>query len=221
MIPFEFLITKTLVKVLDRNSFRANQNYTNSFRYLYPSQCESFGINPKNVLYLVWWKTVKNLSDLIRFNPRQQSETKFSIRINPSSDLSKSNFKSELIRMNPRSEWCGLIVIKNSVWVDPSSDWIGLKTWLDRFFTVFHQTRYKTFFGLVRIQISEWIGIVLIGSEWIPIQYFRQGIYRFHSSQRFMHCTWIFSTKEESNLRQFKNFIISKIVYCTAFYLKS
>ena len=25
------------------------------------------------------------------------------------------------------------------------------------------------------IQISEWIGIVLIGSEWIPIRYFRRG----------------------------------------------
>ena len=32
-------------------------------------------------------------------------------------------------------------------------------------------------FTLAQIQISDWIGIVLIGSEWIPIRYFRQGIY--------------------------------------------
>ena len=50
----------------------------------------------------------------IRINPNQ-SETKFSIRINPSSDWTKPNFQSELIRMNPRSEWCGLILIENSV----------------------------------------------------------------------------------------------------------
>ena len=45
----------------------------------------------------------------------------------------------------------------------------------ERFFTDLHETSYKTFFGLARIQISEWIGIVLIGSEWILIRYFRQG----------------------------------------------
>ena len=39
----------------------------------------------------------------------------------------------------------------------------------------FYQTSYKKFFGLARIEISERIGIVLFGSEWIPIQYFRQG----------------------------------------------
>ena len=39
-----------LAKVSDRNSFRANQNYSDSFRYLYPSQCESFRTNLKSVL---------------------------------------------------------------------------------------------------------------------------------------------------------------------------
>ena len=29
----------SLAKVSDRNSFRANQNYSDSFRYLYPRQC--------------------------------------------------------------------------------------------------------------------------------------------------------------------------------------
>ena len=55
-------------------------------------------------------------------------------------------------------EWFGLILIKNSVWINPSLGWFGLvrihlDSWLglnqirtDRFFTVFHQTGYKTFF---------------------------------------------------------------------------
>ena len=72
----------SLGKVLDRNLFRVNQNYSDLFRYLYPSQCESFRTIPKNALYLVWWKTVENQSDLIwGINPNQvlnpnQSELK-------------------------------------------------------------------------------------------------------------------------------------------------
>ena len=64
----------TLAKVSDCNSFRVNQNYSDSFRYLYPSQCESFRTNPKKVLYLIWWKTVKNQSDLIQLIPWHRSE---------------------------------------------------------------------------------------------------------------------------------------------------
>ena len=71
---YKFIISISLAKVSDRSSFWANQNYSDSFRYLYPSQCESFRTNMKKALYLVWWKTVKNRSDLIRFNSRQQSE---------------------------------------------------------------------------------------------------------------------------------------------------
>ena len=71
---YEFIISISLAKISYRNSFRAIQNYSDSFRYLYPSRCESFRTNPKNLLYLVWWKTVKNRSDLIRFNPKQQFE---------------------------------------------------------------------------------------------------------------------------------------------------
>ena len=39
------------------------------FRYLYPSQRKSFRTNPKNGLYFVEWKTVKNQTDSIRINP--------------------------------------------------------------------------------------------------------------------------------------------------------
>ena len=51
----QILIT-ALAKELDWNSFRVNQNYSDSFRYLYPSQCERFRTNPKNILYLPWRK---------------------------------------------------------------------------------------------------------------------------------------------------------------------
>ena len=44
MLPIPHL---PLAKVSDRNLFRANQNNSDSFRYLYPSQCESFRTNPK------------------------------------------------------------------------------------------------------------------------------------------------------------------------------
>ena len=92
---FYLLTFSSLAKVSDWNSFWVNQNYADSFRYLYPSQCESFRTNPKNVLYLVWWKTVKNQSDLIRLIPKHQSEW---IRTNP-----KPSFQSRSIRsIRPR-----------------------------------------------------------------------------------------------------------------------
>ena len=147
--PLKAMWMCTLAEISDWNSFRVNQNYSDSlWYYLYPSRCESFRINPKNVLYLVWWKTIKNQSDLIRLIPRNQSEwirtnpkpsfQSRSIRNNPSSDWSKPNFQSESIRINPRSEWfglIGLIWIENLVW-----NW----------------------FGFIRIDVSE-----LIGLSWI------------------------------------------------------
>ena len=105
----------TLEKVSDWYSFQVNQNYPDSFRYLYPNQWESFRTNPKNVLYPVWWKRVKNQSDLIRLIPRHQSEW---IRTNP-----KPSFQSSSIRNNPRSEWFAFILIDNSIWINPSSYW--------------------------------------------------------------------------------------------------
>ena len=43
-------IESTLAYGSDRNSFETNQNYSDSLRYLYPTHCESFQTNPKNVL---------------------------------------------------------------------------------------------------------------------------------------------------------------------------
>ena len=160
----------TLAKISDRNSFRANQNYSDSFRYLHPSQCESFWTNPENVLYLVWWKTVKYRSNLIRFNPRQQSEW---IRVNP-----KPSFQSESIRVNPRSEWFGIILFEYSVWINPSSDFNSIlfsvygllprikSDWVGSIFYRFSSNEIQNvfrigseWFALARIQISKWIGI--------------------------------------------------------------
>ena len=146
------------MKVSHWNSFRVNQNYSVSFRYFYSSQCESFRTNPKNVLYLVWWKTVKNQSALIQLIPRHQSEwirtnlkpnfQSRTIQINLSSDWSKPNLQSESIRMNPRSEWFGLIMFENSVWSNPSLDLFVL-IWIDNL--------VWDWFGLVHFDVSEWI----------------------------------------------------------------
>ena len=129
----------SLAKVSDWNSFRVNQNYSDSFRYLYPSQCESFRTNSKNFLYLVWWKKVKNRSDLIRINPRQLSEwirtnpkSSFqsrSIKIYLSSDWSKPNFKSESIRIISTLDSFGLKIRFGTIRAQIDSDWSGLKTW--------------------------------------------------------------------------------------------
>ena len=123
----------TLVKVSDRNSFRANQNSSDSFWYLYPSQCESFLTNPKNVLYLVWWETVKinpTYSDSIRCTNLNESEprfqllgliqTEFSIRINLNHcDLGLVQNHSHwhryteglFVRANDKNEWKFSIIL--------------------------------------------------------------------------------------------------------------
>ena len=116
-------------------------------------------------------KNGKKRSDLIRFNPRQQSEW---IRINRSSDWSKPNCNQN------QSE------VQHVFWI--SSEW----------------------FALARIQISEWIGIVLIGSdcigivlissEWIPIRYFRQGeiVKKYFFQTSIIH-QWILFVKERKS----------------------
>ena len=104
-----------------------------------------------------------------------QSETKFTNRLNPAESgvgMIRINFywqfgldqsELELVRIeNWVSDWLGFIRIV-------ASDYVG------SIFYLFHQTSYKKFFGSVWIQISEWIKIVLIGSDWNPIRYFRQG----------------------------------------------
>ena len=124
--------------------------------------------------------------------------TKFSIQINLSSDWSKPNFQSEIMRMNRRSEllridsdWIEINRIKSDWFltifhqtrcktffglVRIDSDWIEInRIKLNWFLTIFHQTKCKTFFGLVRNDSETNSGIALIRSEWISIRYFREG----------------------------------------------
>ena len=49
-IDFQLIYIKGTLAKVSEPVFRAYQNYSDSFRYLYPSQCESFRNNPKNVL---------------------------------------------------------------------------------------------------------------------------------------------------------------------------
>ena len=54
-----------LSKVSDWNSFRVNQNYSDSFRYLYPSQCESFRswIHSDWFWLKIWFGSIQNRID--------------------------------------------------------------------------------------------------------------------------------------------------------------
>ena len=117
------------------------------FQAIPESVSELFRTNLKNVSYFIWWKTVKNSSDLIRFNQRHQSElirTKFLIRINPSSDWIKLDFQLESIHIIPTSDLLGIIqihtnyigLIRNDFqpffikWdTKRFSDWSGIQDW--------------------------------------------------------------------------------------------
>ena len=126
---------KPLAKVSDWNSFRINQNYFNSFRYLYPSQCE---------LGLI------QTEFSIRINPNESKVGM--IRIDSDWKFGLDQYETGLIRINLDCKLgFGLVRIH---W-----DWcLGInRIRSDWFLTVFHQTRYKTFFGLVRND-SHWLG---------------------------------------------------------------
>ena len=105
---------ESLAKLSDRYSFRVNQNYSDSFRYLYPRQSESFRTNQKNVLYLVWQKTLENQSDLIRLIPRinpNESEPIRSQFFNPN-ESELGFIETELLfRINPNESEVGMIRI--------------------------------------------------------------------------------------------------------------
>ena len=152
------------------------------FRYLYPSQCESFRTNPKNALYLVWCKTVKNQSDLIRLIPRQQSAL---IRTNP-----KPSFQSRSIRIFIRNQ---------SEWIQGRnySDWFWLKIrienlvsdcfWLMRivvseligssridflpFFIKQDTKRFSDWFGIIRIGLDTDIRMNRNSSDWLGMNF--------------------------------------------------
>ena len=109
-----------------------------------------FWTNPKNVLYLVWWKIVKNQSDSIRFIPRHQSEW---IQTNP-----KPSCQSEFGLI--QTEFSIRINLNQSVSFRPRihSDWFWLKT---RFRSIRPRTYsdWKLGFGLVQIHSDSFLGL--------------------------------------------------------------
>ena len=191
------------MKVSDWNSFRVNQNYSDSFRYLYPSQCESFRTNPKNVLYLVWWKTVKR-SDLIRFNPRQLSEWIRNQVFNPDqSDLGFVRIDSDWKFGLDQSE-LGLIRIANLV-----SDWfrfiridvselVGLSRmdfW--SFFIKLYTKRFSDWFVIIRIGSDTDIGMNRNSSDWLGMNsnpILSRGMFFSIPSKVFLTCLCIKKT---------------------------
>ena len=129
-----------------------------------------------------------NYDTSIRVNPNQ-SETKFEIQINPipirpridPNRIFNQNQSESFppwihsVWINTKSDWCGLIWIANFV-----SDWFGFiridvleliglsRIVFDRFSLNEIQNVFRIgseWFVLARIQISEWIGILLIDSE--------------------------------------------------------
>ena len=99
----------------------------------------------------------------------KESGTKFSIRINLSSDWSKPNFQFKLIRIIPTSDSFGLILIENSVWINPSSDWFGL-SWienlvLDCYLGLGRIDFLPFFIKRVMKRFSDWFGMIHIGSD--------------------------------------------------------
>ena len=133
-------------KVSDRDSFRANLNYSESFRNLYPNLCESIPTKTKKFCNLVFWKSFENQYNSIRdFYPNESGfkliETGYSIWINPFYGLKISFgiigwipkfltgiissqfelFRSILepsIQMNPNASGLKLIKTGYSIWIE-------------------------------------------------------------------------------------------------------
>ena len=132
----------------------------------------------------------KSVSELIKTHP-SQSEKKFQSRLMETGRKSIRLNPRLRIRMNPDSIGLrtsfGLSRI-GSLELSRIEFWLGLKIsdWYGLIFNRFTSNEIENFFriesnefGLARIQISEWIGINLIGSEWISIQDFYQRVLNF------------------------------------------
>ena len=174
-------------------------NQSDLFRNLFPRQSELIRVNPRKVFNLVWCNSVKNQSVSIWVNPRLW------IRMNPDPSFNPHESEVGILRIDsdwfglsipfkslwPRihldqellsdsfglevSDWVWLIRIK--FWLRLQiSDWDGLifnritSNEIENFFRIVSNE-----FGLARKQILEWIGMNLIGSEWISIRNFYQG----------------------------------------------
>ena len=130
-------------------------------------------IIPKNVLYLVWWKTVKNQSDIIRLIPRH---------------------RSEWIWARIDSDWSGL-----KTWFRIHSDWcLGINR-IDFWpFSIKRDTkRFSDWFGMIRIGSDTDIGMNRNSSDWVGKNFspiLSPGLYRIVETH-FENYSYIFIAK--------------------------
>ena len=163
-----------LAKVSDRNSFRANQNYSDSFRYLYPIQCESFQTNPKIVLYLVWCKTVKKQFVSIQFNLRHQSKW---IRTNTNKVFNPNQSKFGIIqtefsnRINSNESEIGMIRMDSDWKLGLDKSELGLNRTENFCPSVSEpfRTNPKNVSDLIRFKSNSFQFNLQLQSEWIQM----------------------------------------------------
>ena len=99
---------------------------------------------------------------------------------------------SEIIQINPNHFFnpneseVGVIRIENSVWIIFSSESFGFIWGLEGLYWVGLKI-ISDWLRWVRIQISKWIGIDLIGSEWISIRNFSFTLLEFLNAQWKFH----------------------------------
>ena len=109
------------------------------------------------------------ISDLIRGNNPKESEPirKQVFHLNQSElGLIQTDFSIRINPIFPTSDSCGLILIENLVWIH-SDCCLGLNRIVsDRFFTIFRQSSYKTFFRMIRIGSDTDIGMNRNSSDW-------------------------------------------------------
>ena len=151
------VICTPLIKVVDWNSIRVNQSYSEPIRKMF---CISFGEK--------WLKINPTWPVSFRLNPMHQFEwilIKFSIRTRIDSNR----------MFNSTHPGPGLNWIK--------SDWILI---------VFHQTRYKTFFWLVRNDPECFGNKFWNVSNWIPFRNFRHS-FVFPELFNFVWIEWLVS----------------------------
>ena len=119
------------MKVLDWNSIRVNQNYSDSFRYLYPRQCESFRTNP-NESEPIWNQVCKpDQSESIRMNPGLEWFWLIRIGFSEFIELDRIDFWLFFVKRDTKrfSDWFGMIRIGSDTDIGMnrnSSDRLGI-----------------------------------------------------------------------------------------------
>ena len=154
-------------------------NQSELFRYMYPSQCESFRTNPKNVLYLVRWKKVKNQSDLIGGKIPNKSEW-IRARIDPNRIFNSNHSDPRSIQID--SDWkfgldqseLDFIRIEDLARIH-SDSCLRLNRiksdWFSTFFIQRYTKRFSCWFVMIRIGSNTDIEINRYISDWLGMNF--------------------------------------------------